>query len=327
MTRATSTDQSGSDGVEASRSEPCLLCGRERYCYQISDEWGETFKVLCHWTNPQNPPNGWQHVGIARDGRPIFLKHGYRRKRQSKKYPEVIELTPKTKTDIPQWQDVYIPVEQADKGYSIKLKPEVGLGNSETVYEIQKIKVGKRQGQSTILAVLTIKGAAYDKNIEVSISDIAEVVTYDPETGAKEQTIEYYYSDDVKVVRRQCTDRRQAYSGERKEVRPLHRGTDGSWIKGKGGIQPPLYRQSEAEAVIRSGGIVFAVGGEQAVEYVRSLGLVAVSNQGGEAGYRQIAEDLAPAFAEATENELKPLLVIWADNDSTGRKTFKLIGI
>lgn len=50
--------------------------------------------------------------------------------------------------------------------------------------------------------------------------------------------------------------------------------------------------------------------------------LVAVSNQGGEAGYRQIAEDLAPAFAEATENELKPLLVIWADNDSTGRKTF-----
>lgn len=163
MTRATSTNQSGS-GLEASRSEPCPLCGRESYCYLISDERGETFKVLCHWTNPQNPPNGWQHIGTARDGRPIFVKQGYQRKRQSKKYPEVIELTPKTKTDIPQWQDIQISVEQAARGHSVKLKPEV-LGNSEIVYEIQKIKVGKRQGQRTILAVLTFKGAAYRSSV------------------------------------------------------------------------------------------------------------------------------------------------------------------
>lgn len=321
MTRATSTDRSGSDGVEASRSEPCLLCGREHYCYLISDEWGETFKVLCHWTNPQSPPDGWQHIGTARDGRPIFVKQGYQRKRHSKKYPEVIELKPQAKTDIPQWQDVYIPVEQATKGHFVKLKPKV-MANSETIYEFQKTKKGKRQGQGTIIAVLIPKGAAYDTNIEVPMSDIAEVLTYDPETGAKEQTIEYCYSDDFKIVRRQRTDRGQVYGGKSKEVRPYHRGTDGSWIKGKGGIQPPLYRQSEAEAVIRSGGIVIAVGGEQAVEYVRSLGLIAVCNQGGEAGYQQIAKDLAPAFAEARENELKPLLVIWADNDSTGKKTF-----
>jgi hypothetical protein len=78
----------------------------------------------------------------------------------------------------------------------------------------------------------------------------------------------------------------------------------------------------EAEATFRSGGIVFAVGGEQVVEYLRSLGLTAVCNQGGESGCRQIASDLAPAFAEAVENDLKPLLISWPDNDEAGFKTF-----
>lgn len=313
---------SNSSGTEASRSEPCPLCNRDHYCYHIKNALGEAIKVLCNWTDPHTPPEGWQHIGTASDGRPIFANQGYQRQRRGKKYPELISLQPQAKTDIPQWQDVHIPVEQAERGHAVKIKPEVGLGNPETVYELKEIKSGVRQGQRTLLAVLTVKGSAYGGTVEMALNDISEVVTYESETGAKEQFTEYLYSDDFKTVRHQWTDRRAVYNGKTKEIRPYHRGTDGSWIKGKGDCQPSLYRQSEAEATIRSGGIVIAVGGEQTVEHLRLLGLTAVCNQGGEGGYRQIAQDLASVFASAVENELKPLLAVWPDNDETGRKTF-----
>jgi hypothetical protein len=87
--------------------------------------------------------------------------------------------------------------------------------------------------------------------------------------------------------------------------------------------------------------MVFAVAGEQAADTLARLGLAATTNQGGEAGAYQIALDLAPIFQEvaisskaATEgmpnaeqepevepsehDVLKPLLVIWGDNDPKG---------
>lgn len=324
------------EGAEASSQESCPLCARPKYCFLIKDNSGETVKVLCQWTDPHTPPEGWQHVGAASDGRPVFTLQGYQRKRRGKKYPKLIELKPQARTDIPQWQDVKIPVEQAERGHTVRIKPG-NPGASDTLYELKEIKAGK-PGRG-LLAVLTVKDSPYGGKLELPLSEVAEVVTYDPETGAKEQFVEYFYSDELKVIRYQWTDRRAVYNGKTKEIRPYHRATDGRWIKGKGDRPWPLYRQSEAEATIRSGGIVFAAGGEQTVEYLRSLGLTGVCNQGGEGGYRQIAKDLAPTFqlvtqlievdaeidAETGEKGAtwsKPLLVTWPDNDETGRKTF-----
>lgn len=113
------------------------------------------------------------------------------------------------------------------------------------------------------------------------------------------------------------------------------------WVEGKGGQEFPLYRLGDVATAIRQGEIVFAVGGEQAVEVLASLGLAATTNQGGEDGCHQISEALAPIFQEIpisrqqdndevtkredleqpqaeAKFELKPLLVIWGDNDAKG---------
>jgi hypothetical protein len=263
--------------------------------------------------------------------------NGYRpRKKRSKKYPDYIDLRPLEKTEIPQWQDVHIPVEQAEPGHTVRLKAG-NPGAADTLYQLHAIKSGK-PGRG-LLAILTLKDSPYGGKLELPLSSVAEVVTHDPVTGALEQFKEYFYSEDLKVVRCQWTDRRAVYNGKTKEIRPYHRGQDGKWILGKGDGEWPLYCQNEASLTIRQGGIVLAVGGEETVEALRSLGLTATCNQGGEGGYRQIARNLAKDFKlqqqfESVDNQIdqqmgesglewsKPLLVSWPDNDETGRKTF-----
>ena len=322
---------SSSNGTGASGSSPCLLCGRERYCFQISDDSGSTYKVLCQWTDSSS---GWHKVGVARDGRNIFVRDGYKqRKKRGKRYPDVIDLKPQTKTESPQWQDVHIPVERLEQGHTVRLKPGCP-GTPDTLYEVKEFKGSNGKG---IQVVLTVKGSWSGGTLQIAFSEIAEVVTSDPNTGAKERLVEYFYSEHQKVVRTEWTDRRAVYGGKTKKIRPYHKVTDGTWIEGKGPQPWPLYRLAEAEAVIRAGGIVFAVGGEQTVEFLSSEGLTAVCNVGGESGYRQIAQDLGPSFQEMRQfQELleldaeagfdvvdhKPLLVIWPDHDETGSKTF-----
>ncbi len=152
-------------------------------------------------------------------------------------------------------------------------------------------------------------------------------------TGAKdgkhfEQVIEYFYPDPAtggplgKVERKQWTDRRFVYgrgtNKQSKQIRPHHWAkptpamvsegiTKGWWTDRKGDATWPLYRQNE----VTRDSIVFVVGGEQAVEAIRTLGGKAICNQGGEkTGRKQIVN-----FLKA----VKPrLVVILPDNDSTG---------
>ncbi len=146
-----------------------------------------------------------------------------------------------------------------------------------------------------------------------------------------EYQIEYLYPDPVtredfgKVVRKQWFDRRPAYDGKTKEIRPWHLATPTEgmkesgvkpwWVEGKG-IDPwPLYRESEAKESIEYGGVnvLFYVAGEQAVETAREIGLTAITNQGGEGtAIAQVRDWLA-------DLEYKPsLFVIWPDHDETG---------
>jgi hypothetical protein len=146
--------------------------------------------------------------------------------------------------------------------------------------------------------------------------------------GEHEKEIEYFYPSDTgaplgKVVRRQWSDRRRVYEQNRKTkaIRPWHWTTDG-WVPGKGDRPWGLYREQEAREEILRGGFVFAVGGEQAVETYRELGLVATTCAGGEANYRTIVDRLKDTFACAVKEGLTPLLVIHPDNDVTGENKF-----
>lgn len=344
----------------ASRQNPCPLCGKEDWCYLIHNLQGEIEKILCDRTRPGSEPDDWEHIGRARDNRPIFTKKGIRRVRlrRNKAFPELIQLAPSPKSNIPAWQDVNIPIEQLSKGHTVRLKPE----NPEAgkLFEVKNIKSGKRQGKNCLLAHLVVKGGN-SPTLEIEEDRIQSIVTSDPSTGAKEQFIEYYYSDTLKVVRTQWTDRREVYPGKKnKKVRPMHKVGD-SWVEGKGGQQFPLYRLGDVASSIRCGEIVFAVAGEQAADTLAALGLVGTTNQGGEPSCSQIASDLAPIFSEValgavnvesevefpsdaspepkadsgnnapslkppvlqdfksrSVREAKPLLVIWGDNDPKG---------
>ena len=111
----------------------------------------------------------------------------------------------------------------------MRLKPG-NPGAADTLYQLHAIKSGK-PGRG-LLAILTLKDSPYGGKLELPLSEVAEVVTHDPVTGAREQFKEYFYSEDQKVVRCQWTDRRAVYNGKTKEIRPYHRGQDGKWIKG-----------------------------------------------------------------------------------------------
>jgi hypothetical protein len=224
---------------------------------------------------------------------------------------------------------------QLSKGDEVLLKPG-NPGGINTVYGVKKIDLGKRHGENTLIATLNLKGGL-GGTMEVPVTEIQEILHRDPETGAKEQFIEYIYSETQKVVRTQWSDRRCVYEGKKsKKIRPFHKTTEENWVAGKGDAPWPLLRQSEAHSEIVSGGIVFLPAGEQACHYLWQLGLTATTKQGGETNPKEILEALQPSFEEARKQaemeafdepapdeepgtrELKPLLVIWGDNDATG---------
>lgn len=342
MVAVTSADHQDSNSSRTvSAIEPCLLCAHTDWCFQIFDFRGDLSKIICGRAQQSDAPDDWEYLGQAKDGRNIFSKKGNRRKkRKNRQYPELIRLTPSPQTDIPSWQDVFIPLEQLSKGHTVRLKS--GNPGNDTLHEVKKLELGKRRGANCLVAVLSRQNSL-GGTLEIEATEIQEIVTSDPDTGAKEQFIEYYYSDSLKVVRTQWNDRREVYPGKKnKKVRPWHK-VGNSWTEGKGEREFPLYRASDALSAIRRGDLVFAVAGEQAADTLASFGLAATTNQGGEASCNQIALNLAPIFQEVavsavgeasllsnTEQKpaelesgnrapkLKPLLVIWGDNDPKG---------
>lgn len=195
---------------EVSHQQPCPLCNGEDWCYLISDRQGEPEKIICGRTQPNDTPSQWRHVGTARDGRSIFINKNVKqaKQRRNRAFPELIQLTPSPRSNIPIWQDVTIPLAHLSPGHTVRLKP--GNLGANLLFEVKKITLGKRQGKNCLLAHLVVKGNI-SPILEIEESQIQEVVTSDPQTGAKEQFIEYCYSDSLKVVRTQWSDRRCAY--------------------------------------------------------------------------------------------------------------------
>lgn len=306
----------------ANQGDPCPLCNHEKYCWIGYSDHNEAVRITCQWTT--EAPEGWHTKGTSTDGRPIYERNGFRRRR--KKYPNIIELEQSDREDIPQWTPAQ-PKQSPSFGDLVntghpKAKPVFFLGWQQS----------KGSGQYARCAA-SLKAASFE---QVDSKLLTHAVT-DPQTGDHEQVIEYLYPNDDgsplgMVRRRQWTDRRYIYRDGRnsppksKQVLPYRwKGKDGKgkWELGAGRVDDwPLYREAEAIAEIERGGIVFAVGGEPCVEALRSWGLVAVSPQGGEAKYRCIIDTLLPHFKRAKDAGKKPLLVCWPDNDITGEDKF-----
>lgn len=308
---------------QASRQTPCPLCERDHYCFLFQDEAGQLVKAICQWT--ETAPEGWDRTGLAKDGRGIFTRQGYR-KTQRKHYPEFIQLHPKPiPADIPQWQDTD-PGERAITAGDLVL---FKCGKPQGVWVVNSTRGGNYKGQHQILVKVarTEGGGA----MEVPESELT-IAIHDPVTGAKEQQIEYLYPQHGgiphgKVIRAQWTDRRRVYEKFRKtkQIRPSNwvgRSEEGFWSAGKGDRPWSLYREAEAKEAILKGEIVFVVAGEQAVETYRELGLTATTCQGGEANILQVLDILKDTLKTAKEDGVKPLLVLHPDHDLTGETKF-----
>jgi phage/plasmid-associated DNA primase len=84
----------------ASKDNPCLLCGKESWCWQRSD--GN--RVVCAKTD--RAPDGWFEYAVAPDGRKKFVKKGSQDRRQKFQLPDPEEIFPLSlnpKDDLPQW--------------------------------------------------------------------------------------------------------------------------------------------------------------------------------------------------------------------------------
>ncbi|NEZ56501.1 hypothetical protein [Adonisia turfae] len=301
---------------EARKGAACPLCGRESYCFLIGSDPQKPDKVLCSWTEVNRPPVGWTYQGLAKDNRPMFVRDSAKQKR-SFKYPELIRLQPKVFDDCPEWH-LDTPREPVGPGDLIVVTDGVTPGIHEVKRRVKKTLHCSPPGGTQVF-------------LEVRESKTKPCVE-DPDTGAELQQIEYLYPDPNnveqmigKVVRRQWSDRRQWMEGftKTKEVRPWYWNSDlPGWTMGRGSRPWPLYRENEAKEAIMRGEVLFVVAGEQAVEVYRRLGLVATTNQGGEARHKDIPDRLANAWAIAKDASLKPLLVIHPDFDLTGEQTF-----
>lgn len=296
----------------ADKNQACPLCGHEKYCWLGFDPSNEIVKITCQWTTEQ--PEGWHSKGHSKDGRPIWERNGFRRRR--KKYPNLIEIPHHALTGAPEWHPT-------KRDGAPKLGDYISIGGTNLGFFLGWEKEGRKNfAKYADTPSSRTFAKAQDKLVALATADGDE----------HELEIEYLYPDPSgkplgMVRRRQWSDRRYIYCDsansplKSKQIRPFHWG-DSGWVSGMGNKDWPLYRQDEAIAEAERGGFIFAVGGEQAVEACRSLGLVATSPQGGEAKCRQIITKLKDAFKSAKAAHKKPLLISWPDNDITGDQKF-----
>jgi hypothetical protein len=307
-----------SNSREASRAAHCPLCDRDHYCFLVGDP---IEKVICQWTDPNHPPEGWNYAGESKDRRPMFATAKKRHK--SRQFPDLVTLPQHELAEpAPQWQTVE-PAPQLNVGDIVRNAAD------GQCYQVKGRKGRKAGGEQRLFLTLTPPGQ--NSPVVEALENECSLATDDD--GATFSEIRYLYPDPVKksefamVVRRQWSDRRRWLEDCRKtkEIRPYHwqsNGTSGEWVKGRGERAWPLYREDEAKEHILKGGVVFAVGGEQAVEAYRALGQVATTCAGGEAQWETIAGRLEDCFAAARRNGLKPILAIHPDFDLAGDNHF-----
>ena len=132
-----------------------------------------------------------------------------------------------------------------------------------------------------------------------------------------DRQINYQYSDNQGITRYEWNDSTRP-KGYNKIPLPHHYDKKGKARVGKGNHQWSAYKIDEAIAFSK-GRWVLSLEGENCVEAARSLGLVAITYQGGSWKLEQIKKEI-----KKLQNSRANGLIIFRDNDEAGVKKAKL---
>jgi hypothetical protein len=303
------------ESILASNEIQCPLCSKPDWCLIKADHRGVIFWSLCGRTN--EAPAGWERTGTSRDNRGIFRLEGANHNR--KIFPKELQLVWREAQDGP----AYLPIAIAEGE-----APGVGdravfaaKGAPPQICTVTQLLGPSKQGGGMRYELISPGGAtvfADDRYLQVCRQD--------PTTGDREVAITYQYGPVHQVRRRQWSDRRPWYQGKNKHVRPWYATERGDgpgmiWQEGRGTDPWPLYHEAEAIEAITTGRTLFVCGGEPAVEALRSLGLYATCNAGGENRWIDLYQTIEPIWRKAREGQRHPIVVIWGDYDVTGEST------
>jgi hypothetical protein len=303
------------ESILASNEIQCPLCSKPDWCLIKADHRGVIFWSLCGRTN--EAPAGWERTGTSRDNRGIFRLEGTNHNR--KIFPREVQLVWRNAQDGP----AYMPIAIAEGE-----TPGVGdravftaKGAPPQICTVTKLLGPSKQGGGMRYELATTGGA-----VVFADDRYLQVCRQDPTTGDREVSITYQYGAVHQVRRRQWSDRRPWYQGKSKQVRPWHATERGDgpgmiWQEGRGTDPWPLYHEAEAIEAITTGRTLFVCGGEPAVEALRSLGLYATCNAGGENRWIDLYQAIEPIWRKAREGQRHPIVVIWPDYDVTGEGT------
>lgn len=285
-------------GKEVNKHSPCPICQKPDWCL-----WLEKEVVICNRTTSGLKVDGWIEFAKDRDGSPIFKqkeayeKYGQSLRKQHVKLPK--KAIPTLLTS---------PRKDWDRTDLEKLRQEKAALCLKNFKIIPRNLGSKIQEFDPRFPVFGVESPVWEKAKK--------------QGEEEEKYIYYHYSDCLRVIRKQWSDRRKVYQkGSRsKLIFPQHQKHEGTnWTKGKGGFSFGLYKASLAKAELeQSGRVLWIVGGEQAVEAARSMGLVATCPQGGEGkGIDEIAEFIQSSRSHLGE-QLVQLLAVVPDFDIPG---------
>jgi hypothetical protein len=301
------------ENVRASVGLPCPICASTDWCWLTVDSKDGLIGSICG--KGKSAPEGWtQDDRTAKDGRHIYHK-GNSKTAHRRKFPKAIEWRKWELPAGPEWKPRPVS-ESFSRGDRVRFKAGSDLFEFLSYADKGRCKISRNGAVTEV----------YPDKLELATRDGDD----------RELEIEYSYTDaDGRAVgrirRRQWTDRRRWYEAgylKTKEIRPSHsvRGTDPEnpwiWKLGRGDQPWPLYRQSAAVEAIDRGEPVFIVAGEPAVEFMTLLGFVATTPQGGEYRQNDVITALGDHLRAAERSGLRPILVLWPDNDPTGKSTW-----
>ena len=176
-----------------------------------------------------------------------------------------------------------------------------------------------RSASQTSAKSKTLKPAPLPET-SVELAKFPEIPQSNPEITIEpsfkngvQKTTTYIYDESKKVIRKDFLDR-DGNSVRKKSVLPYHKNKNGEYVCGKGDAPWPFYRWDEVIEYAKGKWIVL-VEGEKCVEYLRSLGIIAITLQGSNFSEQEL-DRLLPILKEAGVAGV----VCIPDNDEPGMR-------
>lgn len=307
---------------EVTKQFPCPICNKSDWCLWLD---GEKNKILCNRTMPGTEPVGWNQFEVTKDGKPLY--------KNDLIYDKITSPVRSSKSNtIPSWSK---PIPSGSFSNSFSSNSKVGyqkrriknLGNLISAWEkFPLLSVIQKPNFDITFPEYRIESPAWYPTGRDELNKLGMPIYMEKEihfpyevNGGEKEIAE------VRVTRRQWSDRRLAY--QRGSSKPRSKLVfpqfmeRGKWKSGTGkGVEWEVYRSKILESeLMESGGILFVVGGEIAVEALRFLGFPATCTQGGEGSNL----DSLVRFMDrrgALGDKIVRSIVLVPDNDEAGIK-------